>query len=583
MTLGKTVKSTIYVHTMILTAIFWLYAEVYLSSGNPVLLNGVVVCSSYTMVLFISPVFLWPLFVALLSSSFLFLYILNLISSSFWNEQVTLWFLYNNAEVFVAESSKFPWYLLVIPALIPVSLFFIYQKLLPRKVNRKTDFGVLPIIPVILGVFSTITSDMDTISGLSVWHGEPVYQFFRFGVHDETVQQSIKQPDLATSRQNAESLPNIVLVHADALRADRLGVYGNVRDVSQFSDGLVSNGATYFRYSFSNCSESICGFSSVLNSSFSLEGSRDGLLEKLSAKGYFTNFIGSGDLYHADLNLFFEPRLDNFLRADRSEYYYKHDDRFILGTLKSFPEYQGIPSFFYLRMMSSHPLGDHREQFKKYKPLPDSLASMVFGGGDYQAVVNDHDNMAHQFDIYLSEIFSILEEKKYLDNAIVVIFGDHGDAMGEHGQYGHYQTLFNEEIHVPIIFWSSGNVDLRLATSQFATLMDIAPTLLAALDIDIPGYFNGYPLQVAKSQKLALLDDKVGDTGAIFQDGDDMVKIINNRKGESLVFDLIDDAGDKNNIYASRKDLVVKIKAMSSEKAKSTEIGVLPAFEGENP
>lgn len=548
-----TIKSTIYIHTLLFTAVFALFSVSSSSSYSAVLLNSLVVLSSYVVVLFLSSSTFRPLLTAMLTLFFLLLYLFNFISLKFWNEQVTLDFLYRNIEVFITQAISFPWPVLSLCIITPIALYLLYRRYLPRNINRSTDFGALALVPIVLLLFysftKTITSNLDQI-----WQGEPVYELFKYDL-DVLNTPEIFMPPSTSLHHRERQLPNIILVHADALRADRLSAYNNPRDITPFIDTLIENGATYYPYSFSNCSESICGFSSVLNSSFKLHGVNNGLIENLSSIGYFTNFIGTGDLNHANLSTFFSNKIDNFLRADHSENFYKHDDRFILQTLKSFPNYQNISSFFYLRLMSSHPLGSHREKFKKYVPLPGSLFSMFFGNNTYEQLVNAHDNMAHQFDAYLADIFSILEEKGFLDNVIVVIYGDHGDAMGEHGQIGHYQTLFNEEIHVPIIFWTSPNIQLNLKPQQFSTLMDIAPTLLHSLGSNVPSNYLGHPLQVFKERKQALLDNKRGDKGFIFQEEGSLYKVIKKKNGDRLVFDLINDFDEKNDLSHSRPDL----------------------------
>src|SRR5438105_8754850 len=47
--------------------------------------------------------------------------------------------------------------------------------------------------------------------------------------------------------------PNIVVIVADTLRADRLGAYGNTRGLTPFLDELAARG-TVFRNAYSTCS-----------------------------------------------------------------------------------------------------------------------------------------------------------------------------------------------------------------------------------------------------------------------------------------------------------------------------------------
>jgi arylsulfatase A-like enzyme len=353
---------------------------------------------------------------------------------------------------------------------------------------------------------------------------------------------------------DASEGPNIILIHADALRADRLGIYGNNRDTSPFIDGLISKSGFKFDHGFSNCSESLCGFSSVLTSSFSYAKAEVSMLDLLGNKGYIINVIGAGDLGHGGLDGFFRPRADNFLRADLAEGYYQHDDQYIIDALDSYPDYRKIPNFFYLRMMSSHGLGSHREEFKKYKPTSKSLLSVFNFGSDDQMRINDHDNFAVQLDAYVNQIFTTLGDKGYLDNAVVVIFGDHGDAIGEHGTYGHYNSLYQEEIHVPILFWSSPNIDLGLKSDQFASLMDIPVTILRHLGMEVPATFSGYPLQESYGEKIAYLNDRRGSRGLIYQKGSSLLKLIESDSAERMLFDLIEDPDERMNLYQADND-----------------------------
>jgi glucan phosphoethanolaminetransferase (alkaline phosphatase superfamily) len=46
----------------------------------------------------------------------------------------------------------------------------------------------------------------------------------------------------------------------------------------------------------------------------------------------------------------------------------------------------------------------------------------------------------------IREIFSILEEKGYLKNSLVVILSDHGEELGERGRASHGRLLYQESI-----------------------------------------------------------------------------------------------------------------------------------------
>ena len=538
-------------------------------SLNVLVIHPLLVCAAYTLAFYIMPRALQAVAFTTLSVILCLLYVTNLVAIQYWNEFISWSFLVINQEVIVEELSRFPVYLLPVFALLVCLVFIAYRYLLPSIAPKPRDFGLLLATPL-LGVgfaYSSwvISEDLDII-----WQGEPFYEFINTRAAGGQIQQEIiVSPANVVTQDSGSLMPNIILIHGDALRADRLGTYGNQRKTSPFIDGIVDSGAMKIPFSFSNCNESICGFSSVLTSTFSLKEAPTGLLEIMSRRGYVNNFIGAGSLYHAGLDRYLRPRVENFLRADLDDNYYMHDDRYVLDILDNFPAYTGLPNLFYLRLMSSHGLGNHPQKYQKYKPTRDSLLFMLGGESHRRASINDHDNRAHQFDDYVRIIFSSLEEKGYLDNAIVVIFGDHGDAMGERGSYGHYQTLYQEEIHVPIIFWSSSNLELEIDTDYFATLMDIPPTLLHHLDLPLPDSFLGHPLQQPGTRKFGYLDSRKDTVGLIYQDANHLLKLIIDRDGASRaqLYDLRNDPGERENLYESRPELA---RMMTDERMSTT-------------
>ena len=81
----------------------------------------------------------------------------------------------------------------------------------------------------------------------------------------------------------------------------------------------------------------------------------------------------------------------------------------------------------------------------------------------------------------LSDLVQYLDKQKLLDNTILVVTADHGESLGEHHLSGHGDSLYVEEIHVPLIlrFPQSipAGVRVRTAISQTslpATLVELA-------------------------------------------------------------------------------------------------------------
>ena len=51
----------------------------------------------------------------------------------------------------------------------------------------------------------------------------------------------------------------------------------------------------------------------------------------------------------------------------------------------------------------------------------------------------------------VGELIATLKDRGLWDQSLVVFTSDHGEALGENGRFGHVQTLFDDQIHVPLM------------------------------------------------------------------------------------------------------------------------------------
>jgi len=95
-------------------------------------------------------------------------------------------------------------------------------------------------------------------------------------------------------------------------------------------------------------------------------------------------------------------------------------------------------------------------------------------------------------DTCIGEFLQYLEDKNLLEDSLILLTGDHGHAFMEHGRFGHaYDILYNEVLHVPLIFHGLGfskNVD------TFVQLLDVPPTVVDVFGIKKPRDFMGESL-----------------------------------------------------------------------------------------
>jgi arylsulfatase A-like enzyme len=78
------------------------------------------------------------------------------------------------------------------------------------------------------------------------------------------------------------------------------------------------------------------------------------------------------------------------------------------------------------------------------------------------------------------------------DRAVVVLASDYGDALGEHDSTHDAKTLYEEQLHVPLMIRVPGVRSRRV--NQMVSLMDVGPTLLDMMGLHTPAHFMGQSL-----------------------------------------------------------------------------------------
>ena len=343
---------------------------------------------------------------------------------------------------------------------------------------------------------------------------------------------------------------NVIIIVIDALRSDHLGLFGYERETTPFLDSLyVSGDLRKIDLSFSEAAESFAGINAILRSKIwaHLGYNNFSLQHLLKDQGYDLNFIVSGDHTNfSGLKSFYGNNSDFDYYLDGSitkKYSDPNDDRIILEGLENIPDYDKTPAFFHLHLMSVHNLGVRLNKFKKYKPA----GSTTFDAENY---INRYDNGILQADNYIKNIFTILSEKGYLQNSIVVITGDHGEALDEKGEFGHGHNIYTNQILTPILIYDREDVEYK--NTSYATLVDIAPTIVDRLGLPVPESWDGISL-LSEENSRQLTYHQQEDQYAIIHSKEDMrYKLIyDSRTGKQELYELNSDLYETTNIIDS--------------------------------
>lgn len=120
-----------------------------------------------------------------------------------------------------------------------------------------------------------------------------------------------------------------------------------------------------------------------------------------------------------------------------------------------------------------------------YEPPPERLTQA--GGDPYLGEVA-------RVDAAVGEIVGALRERGRLDDALVVVVADHGEALGQHGEPTHSIFCYEPTIRVPMIvrhgdLWAAGT-----RVREAVGVVDVAPTIAEALGLDLPAGLDGTSL-----------------------------------------------------------------------------------------
>src|SRR5262245_14217740 len=101
-------------------------------------------------------------------------------------------------------------------------------------------------------------------------------------------------------------------------------------------------------------------------------------------------------------------------------------------------------------------------------------------------------NALHYADASLGALLRGLRDRGLDRNTGFIFFGDHGEAFGQpDGTFAHSLVIYHENVHVPYVIVAPGLIKERLTIRRAVSLIDIAPTILDLLGLDIPPNYEG--------------------------------------------------------------------------------------------
>jgi len=332
---------------------------------------------------------------------------------------------------------------------------------------------------------------------------------------------------------------NLILISIDTTRADRLSLYGGERPTTPFLEELAAD-AIVFERALSTAPSTAPSHMSMMTGlyptahgvmNFSNAPGPDGsrtvrqalpsgiptLAELLQDRGYATaGFTGGGNTAGV---LGFARGFD--LYADSDSGMSGHNDGNLVDPGRALEwideqHREGTPFFVFLHTYIPHsPYVPPPKFASRFNPdydgdIPDWETMYGGEGRNHRALdryfwkqvdESDPEDRAHLLALYDEEIsyadhlvgtlFDAFTRMGLRDDTVIVITSDHGEEFYEHGGWKHFDKLWDEVLHVPLVFLLPESRGEGRRIEHPVSSIDLFPTILDLLAVDpeisVPG------------------------------------------------------------------------------------------------
>ncbi len=169
-----------------------------------------------------------------------------------------------------------------------------------------------------------------------------------------------------------------------------------------------------------------------------------------------------------------------------------------------------------------------------------------FGVGNEH--LNRYLNALRGSDRAIGRVLEHLGSAGLLASTLVAVVGDHGEAFGERGHWVHGESLYEEEIRIPLILVNP-LLGAERRSSTLGGLVDVAPTVMDVLQFPVPGVWQGRSLFADRRPDRVYFSAAYRDVLAGYREGDRKY-ILNDTRDRLEVYDLAADPGERADLQA---------------------------------
>lgn len=266
----------------------------------------------------------------------------------------------------------------------------------------------------------------------------------------------------------------IVFISIDTLRADRLPAYGSTRIKTPNIDSLAAEGVL-FEQAYAHSPQTLPSHTSILSGQLPFEhGVRDNigftvkagqrfLQHALREQGYATAAFVSSYVLRRQTGIAqgFETFDDDLPAASAATplgQVQRPGDQTVAAAGRWIDAQTSARFFLFAHLFEPH--------------TPYTAPARVSAGDPYDAEVAYADEL-------VGHLLDRLRAKDLYDRATIVLFADHGEGLGDHGEDEHGIFLYRATIQVPLIIKLPRSRDAGRRVTAPVQHIDLVPTVLA--------------------------------------------------------------------------------------------------------
>ncbi len=322
---------------------------------------------------------------------------------------------------------------------------------------------------------------------------------------------------LASACARQPSLPDVLMITVDTLRADHVSVSGSAWAGTTNLDRLAAQGVSFLRH------HTVVGltgpshatlFTGLLPSSHgvrlngqALDPEFDWLPEILRDHGYRTcAFIGSAALssdygFARGFETFDEQfQIEQAVDLSAPELYERLAESVIDAYLADLSVSQDRPRFDWLHLFDPHLPHLHPAEAQALESVLERddvhlpLASEGIPAEMIAQLRSGYLAEVRYVDQQLGRLLDAWDQHEHAGGDLVLFTADHGEGLGEHGYVGHSRLLYQEQLHIPLILRMAGHLPAGIVVEQETSSLTIAATLFELLGITQTGRITGNSL-----------------------------------------------------------------------------------------